>query len=566
MQEFSLSSQEGVALMCLAEALLRIPDAATRDALIRDKIGRGDWRAHLGHSPSLFVNAATWGLLITGKLVATHSETGLSTALTRADRARRRAADPQGRRPRHAPDGRAVRHRRDHRGGAGERRRARGAGLPLLLRHAGRGGDDRRRRRSATCAAYEHAIHAIGKAAGRARHLRRARASRSSSRRCTRATAARSTSASMAELLPRAAGARACSPGATTSASTSTPRRPTGSSSRSTCSRRCASSPSSPAGTASASSSRPTRSAARSCSTALDRPRRAAAGHRLMVRLVKGAYWDSEIKRAQVDGLDGYPVYTRKVHTDVAYLACARKLLAAPDAVFPQFATHNAHTLAAIHEMAGRQLPRRPVRVPVPARHGRAALRGGRRRGQARPPLPHLRAGRHARDAARLPGAPPARERRQHLLRQPHRRPRGPGRRAGRRPGRGGARPSSRSARRIRAIALPRDLYGAERPNSRGLDLANEQRLRRARRRPAGRRRRAAGAPRRCWATATGDRARRATVRNPADHRDVVGAGGRGDAARWSTPRSTQAAAGRAGLGRDRRRPSAPPACCAPPT
>ncbi len=76
-------------------------------------------------------------------------------------------------------------------------------------------------------------------------------------------------------------------------------------------------------------------------------------GHRLMVRLVKGAYWDSEIKRAQVDGLEDYPVYTRKVHTDVSYIACARRLLAAPDAVYPQFATHNAHTLAAIHELAG---------------------------------------------------------------------------------------------------------------------------------------------------------------------------------------------------------------------
>jgi len=77
------------------------------------------------------------------------------------------------------------------------------------------------------------------------------------------------------------------------------------------------------------------------------------SGHRIMVRLVKGAYWDSEIKRAQVDGLEGFPVYTRKVHTDVSYLACARKLLAAPDAVFPQFATHNAQTLATIHAMAG---------------------------------------------------------------------------------------------------------------------------------------------------------------------------------------------------------------------
>ena len=83
LQEFSLSSDEGVALMCLAEALLRIPDAATRDALIRDKVGRGDWRAHVGQSASPFVNAATWGLLVTGKLVATHDETGLANGLTR---------------------------------------------------------------------------------------------------------------------------------------------------------------------------------------------------------------------------------------------------------------------------------------------------------------------------------------------------------------------------------------------------------------------------------------------------------------------------------------------------
>ena len=77
------------------------------------------------------------------------------------------------------------------------------------------------------------------------------------------------------------------------------------------------------------------------------------SGHRLMLRLVKGAYWDSEIKRAQLDGQDGYPVYTRKAYTDVAYIACARKLLAAPDAVYPQFATHNAHTMAAIQALAG---------------------------------------------------------------------------------------------------------------------------------------------------------------------------------------------------------------------
>ncbi|TXN42239.1 hypothetical protein FV227_28750, partial [Methylobacterium sp. WL119] len=77
------------------------------------------------------------------------------------------------------------------------------------------------------------------------------------------------------------------------------------------------------------------------------------SGRRLMVRLVKGAYWDGEIKRAQVEGLSDFPVFTRKAHTDVSYLACARMLLAAPDAVFPQFATHNAQTVASILEMAG---------------------------------------------------------------------------------------------------------------------------------------------------------------------------------------------------------------------
>src|SRR5208283_343889 len=84
MKEFSLSTREGVALMCLAESLLRIPDAGTRDALIRDKLSHGDWGAHVGASPSWFVNASAWGLLITGKLVATHSEPGMAASLTRA--------------------------------------------------------------------------------------------------------------------------------------------------------------------------------------------------------------------------------------------------------------------------------------------------------------------------------------------------------------------------------------------------------------------------------------------------------------------------------------------------
>ena len=80
-----------------------------------------------------------------------------------------------------------------------------------------------------------------------------------------------------------------------------------------------------------------------------------------MVRLVKGAYWDSEIKRSQVEGLDGFPVFTRKIHTDVAYIACARLLLGAPGEVYPQFATHNALTLATVYTPGGREFLRRPI-------------------------------------------------------------------------------------------------------------------------------------------------------------------------------------------------------------
>src|SRR3546814_135704 len=77
------------------------------------------------------------------------------------------------------------------------------------------------------------------------------------------------------------------------------------------------------------------------------------SGRRIMVRLVKGAYWDSEIKRAQVEGQEDFPVFTRKVHTDVSYIACAKRLLAAREHLFPQFATHNAQTLATIYHLAG---------------------------------------------------------------------------------------------------------------------------------------------------------------------------------------------------------------------
>ena len=96
---------------------------------------------------------------------------------------------------------------------------------------------------------------------------------------------------------------------------------------------------------------------------------------RMMVRLVKGAYWDTEIKRAQERGLDGYPVFTRKAMTDLNYVACAQQLLALRPRIFPQFATHNALTVATILELAKDETERERIRIPAPARHGRGAVR-----------------------------------------------------------------------------------------------------------------------------------------------------------------------------------------------
>ncbi|MEP9376743.1 trifunctional transcriptional regulator/proline dehydrogenase/L-glutamate gamma-semialdehyde dehydrogenase [Aquabacter sp. CN5-332] len=347
--EYDLSSQEGVALMCLAEALLRIPDSATRDALIRDKIGGGNWQAHLGHSRSLFVNAATWGLIVTGALTATNSETGLTAALTRLVG---RSGEP------------VIR-----------------AGVDIAMRMMGeqfvtgqtiaealanarrmeakgfRHSYDMLGEAAVTAAdaqryfdAYEHAAHAIGAAsAGRgvlegpgisiklsALHPRYQRGQRARV---------------MAELLPRAAAlahmAKSHDIGLNIDAEEADRLDIS-------------------LDVLEALALDPALSGWNGLGFVIQAYQKRApfvidyvidlarrSGRRIMVRLVKGAYWDAEIKRAQVDGLEGFPVYTRKLYTDVAYLACVRRLLSAPDAVFPQIATHNAQTLSAVMSMAG---------------------------------------------------------------------------------------------------------------------------------------------------------------------------------------------------------------------
>jgi RHH-type proline utilization regulon transcriptional repressor/proline dehydrogenase/delta 1-pyrroline-5-carboxylate dehydrogenase len=349
LQEFSLSSQEGVALMCLAEALLRIPDKGTRDALIRDKISNGNWQPHLGKSTSLFVNAATWGLMLTGKLVSTHNESGLSSSLGRV---LARGGEPVVRKGvdmamrlmgEQFVTGETIGKALANAG----RLEARGFRYSYdMLGEAALTDDDALR----YMASYEQAIHAIGMASAGAGVYRGPGISIKLSAlhpRYSRAQHGRV----MDELYPRlrtlALLARRYDIGLNIDAEEADRLEI----SLDLLERLCHE----PALAGWNGIGFVIQAYQKRCASVIaflvDLARRSR--HRLMIRLVKGAYWDSEIKRAQLDGMEDYPVYTRKVHTDVSYLACARQLLAAPEAIYPQFATHNAHTLAAIYQLAG---------------------------------------------------------------------------------------------------------------------------------------------------------------------------------------------------------------------
>ncbi|MCG2585220.1 trifunctional transcriptional regulator/proline dehydrogenase/L-glutamate gamma-semialdehyde dehydrogenase [Massilia sp. TS11] len=348
MHEFSLSSDEGVALMCLAEALLRIPDADTADRLIADKISKGDWSKHLGESPSMFVNAATWGLLITGKLVSTSSEAGLGAALNKliakgGEPLIRKGVDLAMRMLGNQfvtgqTIAEALKNSREN--------EARGYRYSYdMLGEAALTEEDAVK----YYAAYEQAIHAIGTAAnGRgikdgpgisvklsALHPRYSRAQHERV---------------MGELLPRLKSlvllAKRYNIGLNIDAEEADRLEIS-------------------LDMMEAMAFDPdlagfegigfvVQAYQKRCPFVIDYlvdlARR--SGRKFMVRLVKGAYWDSEIKRAQVDGMPGYPVYTRKVHTDVSYLTCAKKLLGVTDVIYPQFATHNAHSLSVIYTWA----------------------------------------------------------------------------------------------------------------------------------------------------------------------------------------------------------------------
>ena len=321
-QEFSLSSQEGVALMCLAEALLRIPDRATRDALIRDKISRGDWHSHVGQSSSLFVNAATWGLVLTGKLVTTSSEQSLSRALTRmigkgGEPLIRKGVDMAMR----MMGEQFVTGETISEALANSRKfEARGFRYSYdMLGEAATTDSDARRYQDA----YVQAIHAIGKSSnGRGIYEGPGISIKLSALhpRYVRAQAERV----MAELLPRvlelARLARQYDIGLNIDAEEADRLELSLDLLEAICADPQLEGWNGIGFVIQAYQKR----APYVIDYVIDLARRSR--HRIMVRLVKGAYWDSEIKRAQLEGLEGYPVYTRKIYTDVSFLACARKL------------------------------------------------------------------------------------------------------------------------------------------------------------------------------------------------------------------------------------------------
>jgi RHH-type transcriptional regulator, proline utilization regulon repressor / proline dehydrogenase / delta 1-pyrroline-5-carboxylate dehydrogenase len=356
MHEYGLTSEEGIILMCLAEALLRIPDKGTADALIAEKIGSGRWERHLGHSDSLFVNASTFGLMITGRVVRLGETKGTSPGAV-LKRLVARSGEPFIRQAlRQAMKilgdnfvlGRTIEealHRADPLQAKGYR-----FSFDMLGERARTAKDAER-----YCERYMSAIDAVGRA-------NPARGTPTTQELLGRPSISVKLSAIhprfdpgkeerlTRQLLPRlielAEAARWRGLGLTIDAEEQDRLDVT-------------------LGLFAAVFMDPAlkgwpglglavQGYGRRAIPVLRWLRRMAqyGGKLIPVRLVKGAYWDSEIKWAQERGLADYPVLTRKIHTDVSYLACMRLLLSDRNAFYPQFATHNAQSIAAVSVVA----------------------------------------------------------------------------------------------------------------------------------------------------------------------------------------------------------------------
>jgi RHH-type proline utilization regulon transcriptional repressor/proline dehydrogenase/delta 1-pyrroline-5-carboxylate dehydrogenase len=340
LQEYRLNTSEGVALLSLAEAFLRVPDPETADQLIADKLGNADWRAHKGKSNSTLVNSATWGLVIGRALVSdTEQASSLKRLLARAGEPFVRQAVGAAMRlmgeifvmGRTIDE--AIR-RMDKRENAGFT-----ASFDMLGEAARTFPDGER-----YFASYEGAIRAVGRVAERGHSI----------------------SVKLSALHPRYEVAHydSCVPSLVAQVEALAVLAKN----------------SGIAFTIDAEESERLEMSLDIIETVAGLPSLkgwdglgmavqaygkrcrpviawadavgAATGRRIAVRLVKGAYWDSEIKRTQEQGLSDYPLFTRKASTDVSYLACVKDMLAARN-VYPAFATHNALTVATILEWAG---------------------------------------------------------------------------------------------------------------------------------------------------------------------------------------------------------------------
>jgi RHH-type proline utilization regulon transcriptional repressor/proline dehydrogenase/delta 1-pyrroline-5-carboxylate dehydrogenase len=354
MQEYDLSSEEGVVLMCLAEALLRIPDDDTAEKLIADKLGDADWESHLGRSSSVLVNASTWGLMLTGKLIAL-SDSTQSNFRTTLRRLINRSGEPMVRT--------AIRQAMRIMGHQYVMGRTIDEALDRSLNKRNK--------------AYRYSFDMLGEAAltrlDSDRYLqayRDAIAAIGSRRRPDDIFAAPSISVKLSALHPRFEQAqrrrvlRELTPRLLELAQLAMANRMALTVDTEEADRLMLT-----LDVFGAVLREPDLAGWNGLGLALQTYQKRApavidwlaelsrqTGQRIPVRLVKGAYWDSEIKHAQVEGYSGYPVFTRKANTDVSYIACAKKVLANRQAFYPQFATHNAHTIAVVAELAGDRL------------------------------------------------------------------------------------------------------------------------------------------------------------------------------------------------------------------
>jgi len=351
MQEYDLSSEEGVVLMCLAEALLRIPDDDTAEKLIADKLGDADWESHIGKSSSVLVNASTWGLMMTGKLVALSASTSENFSAV-LGRVVNRSGEPMVR--------------------TAIRQAMRIMGHQYVM---GRSIDEAyERSRKKNNRLYRYSFDMLGEAAltekDANRYMDAYREAISAVGERTREKdvfAAPSISVKLSALHPRFEHAqhdrvmREISPRVLELAQLAKANGMALTVDTEEADRLMltldvfADVFQSPAlagwdGFGLALQSYQKRALAEiQWLAALAR----RVGRRIPVRLVKGAYWDTEIKLAQIEGYRSYPVFTRKANTDVSYIACARELLSRRQEFYPQFATHNAHTIAVVSELAG---------------------------------------------------------------------------------------------------------------------------------------------------------------------------------------------------------------------